>query len=114
MNRDPVQFTTGEDQFIPAFEQAIVGMQPGDSKTDRISAETFGPYYEQLRQVVDRNQIHSGWKLEVGQRLKVNMADGQTVEVRITEVTDLTVTLDGNHPLAGKNLTVDIQLVAIL
>lgn len=114
MNRDPVQFTIGEDRIIPAFEQAIVGMKPGDSKTTRISAQAFGPYHEQLVQVVDRKQIHSGWKLEVGQRLKVNIANGQTVEVRVTEVTGLTVTLDGNHPLAGRDLTVDIELVAIL
>ena len=114
LNGDPVQFTIGDNRIIPAFEQAVVGMALGDSKTTRISAQAFGPYHEQLVQVVDRKQIHSGWKLLVGQRLKVNIADGQTVEVRITEITDSTVTLDGNHLLAGEDLTVDIQLMAIL
>jgi peptidylprolyl isomerase len=80
----------------------------------RISAQAFGPYHEQLVQVVDRRQIHSGWKLELGQRLKVNIANGQTVEVGVTELNDLTVTIDGNHPLAGRDLTVDVQLVDIV
>jgi peptidylprolyl isomerase len=114
MNRCPMQFKIGEDRIIPAFEQAIIGMKPGDSKTMRISAQAFGPYHEQLVQVVDRRQIHSGWKLELGQRSKVNIANGQTVEVRVTELNDLTVTIDGNHPLAGRDLTVDIQLVDIV
>lgn len=115
MNRDPMQFKIGEGRIDLAFEGAVVGMNTGDSKTIKISADqALGVYLKQLLQMLDRNRMPPDLNLEAGQRLQVNIAHGQMVEVQVTEVADLTVTLDGNHPLAGRDLTVDIQLVAIV
>ena len=90
-------------------------MYTGDSKTTRIRADqALGVHFEQLVQVLDRNRIPPDLNLEVGQRLQVNLADGKTVMVSVTEVSDSTVTIDANHPLAGRDLTLDIQLVEIV
>ena len=110
-----MQFTIGEGRINRAFEQAVVGMNTGDSRTTGIFADqALGVHLEQLAQVPDRNRIPPDLNLEVGQRLQVNLADGQTVMVRVTEVSDSSVTIDANHPLAGRDLTLDIQLVEIV
>jgi FKBP-type peptidyl-prolyl cis-trans isomerase 2 len=115
MDRDPMQFKIGEGRINLAFEQAIVGMNTGDSKTIKISADqALGVYLKQLLQVLDRRRIPPNLNLEAGQRLQVNLSDGQTVVVKVTEVSDSSVTIDSKHPLAGKDLTLDIQLVDIV
>ncbi len=115
MDRDPMQFKLGEGRINLAFEQAIVGMNTGDSKTIKISADqALGVYLKQLLQVLDRRRIPPNLNLEAGQRLQVNLSDGQTVVVKVTEVSDSSVTIDSKHPLAGKDLTLDIQLVDIV
>ena len=115
IDREPMQFTIGEGQLIPDFEQAAVGMNPGESKTIQIPAENaYGPHHQEMIMVVERSQFPEDLKPEVGQQLQVRQADSQDFVVTVMAVSDSKVTLDGNHPLAGKDLTFDIQLAEIV
>jgi FKBP-type peptidyl-prolyl cis-trans isomerase 2 len=114
-DRDPLEFTIGRGQLIPGFEQAVIGMSPGESKTVNIPAgEAYGQHNAEMLTEVDRSQFPDDLNPEVGQQLQLNRPDGQTVVVTVASVSESTVTLDANHPLAGKDLIFDIQLVAIL
>jgi len=114
-NSGPLQFVIGEGRVIPGFEQAVVGMSPGESKSTTIPPQkAYGPHHEQMVQVIDRKQVPPDLKLGVGQQLEVRRQDGQKAMVMVTDVSESTVTLDANHPLAGKDLTFDIQLVEIV
>lgn len=111
---DPLQFTIGAGQIIPGFDQAVIGMNPGESKTINIPAdEAYGPHHEEWVLAVDRREIPADFNPEVGQQLQVRHPDGRTTVVMVTGVSEATVTLDGNHPLAGKDLTFEIQLIEI-
>ena len=113
-NRDPLQFTIGRGDLIPGFEKAVVGMSPGESKTEIIPVEqAYGPYREEMVVEVERQQMPEDLEPAVGQQLQVREETGGVIPVVITDVNDGTVTLDANHPLAGEELTFDIQLVAI-
>ena len=113
-DREPLQFTIGEGQLIQDFEQAIVGMNPGDSKTVQIlSDNAYGPHHEEMIMVVERNQFPDDLEPKVDQMLQVRQQDGQTYTVKVTDVSEANVTLDANHPLAGKDLTFDIRLAEI-
>ncbi|NOZ28837.1 MAG: peptidylprolyl isomerase [Chloroflexi bacterium] len=115
LDREPLQFTIGVGEVIPGFEQAVVGMSPGESKTAVIPADdAYGPHRQEMVLVVSRSQFPMGVQPEIGQQFQVGLQDGGTVIVMVTEVSETTVTLDANHPLAGKDLTFDIQLVEIL
>ena len=114
-DREPMQFKIGEGQLIPDFEQAVVGMNPGDSKTVQIpSDKAYGPHQEEMVMVVDRKEFPEDLAPQVDQRLQVNQQDGQTFAVTVTDVSESKVTLDANHPLAGKDLTFEIQLSEIV
>jgi peptidylprolyl isomerase len=113
-NSEPLEFTIGEGKVLPSFEQAVVGMNPGDTKSINIPADkAYGPRREDMVVTVERNKIPNNIKPEVGQRLQVQQKEGQPVLVTVTNVSDLEVTLDGNHPLAGKDLVFDIELVEV-
>lgn len=112
--REPLEFTLGNQEVIPGFEEAIVGMAPGDLKTVTIAADdAYGPYYKEMVAIADRRNFPEDLTPEVGQQLQVQSEDGDSMVVTVTEVTDERVTLDGNHPLAGKALTFDLELVGI-
>jgi len=112
---DPLQFTVGSGMVIPGFDQAVSGMKPGDSKIIEIPMyEAYGPYHNELVQEVDRNQVPPGLELNVGQQLQARKEDGQAIILTVVKMSELTVTLDANHPLAGKDLTFDIELVEII
>jgi peptidylprolyl isomerase len=114
-NLEPLVFTIGLQQVIIGFEDAVIGMSPGTVKTVRIpSEEAYGPYDKGLVTEIDRNEFPEDFKLEVGQHLQIIQADGQPAVETVLSVSDTTVTLDKNHPLAGKNLTIDIQLLEVL
>jgi len=114
-DRAPLQFTIGEGQIIPGFEQAVVGMNPGESKTIKVlTNDAYGPHREDMVLVVDRNQLPVDLIPEVGQQLQSRQPDGQIIVVTVIAVSESTVTVDANHPLAGKDLTFDIQLVEIV
>ncbi|MDI6810155.1 MAG: peptidylprolyl isomerase [archaeon] len=112
IDRDPLQFTPGEGQVIPGFEQAVVGMNLGESKTVTIPMdEAYGPHREEMVVMVERNKIPENMQLEGGQQLQIRQDDGQINFVIVTDISESSVTLDANHPLAGKDLTFDIQLI---
>lgn len=114
-DREPLQFTLGEGQIIPGFEQGVIGMKPGETKTVDIPADkAYGPHRKELVLVVNKSKIPAHLKPEVGQQLKLNQPDGRAVPVRVTNVSESKVTLDANHPLAGKDLTFEIELVEIV
>ncbi len=113
--REPIEFTLGQGEVIPGFEEAVVGMQPGESKTATIaSEEAYGPYFDEMVIEVGRDAFPEELEPQVGQKLKVRQPDGEEAVVTVTDVTPTTVTLDANHPLAGEDLTFDIQLVDIV
>lgn len=113
-DRDPLQFALGNGEVIPGFEAAVVGMTPGDAKTEVIAAENaYGPRREEMVMVVERQQIPADIPLDVGQQLQLQGPQGQTVPVMVTNLSEADVTLDANHPLAGETLVFDIELVAI-
>lgn len=111
--RDPLEFTLGEGQVIPGFEAAVSGMKAGEEKQVRIpSDEAYGPRRDELLLPVARAQIPEHIEPSVGQQLQMSQG-GQTFMVRITEVSEESVVLDANHPLAGENLTFELELVEI-
>ncbi len=113
--RDPLQFTIGEGTILAGFEDAVIGMNQGDVKSIEIKAnEAYGPYRKELVVEVKREEMPKHLQPKVGQRLHVTQPDEKKVVVTVTEITDSNVTLDANHPLAGQDLTFDIQLVEIV
>jgi peptidylprolyl isomerase len=110
----PLEFTLGSGQIIPGFEQAVLGMSPGDSKTEMIPVEqAYGEHREDMVVVVDRAQMPGNLDPEIGQQLEIQQPSGEAIPVVITDITDGEITLDANHPLAGEDLTFEIQLVDI-
>lgn len=114
VNYEPLEFSLGTGSVIPGFEQAVLGMNSGESKTVTIPVDqAYGPHREELVLAVDRQQFPPGLEVEVGQQLQMQQENGQVLPVIITDMSDTTVTLDANHPLAGEDLIFDIQLVEI-
>lgn len=112
--RDPLEFTVGSGQIIPGLDKAMPGMAVGDSKkVDVVADEAYGQPDPAARQSVPRTEIPADIPLDLGTQLQVQTPDGQTMAVTVAEVTEEQVTLDANHPLAGKDLTFDIELVEI-
>jgi len=114
-DRGPLTVTIGGGEVIPGFEQALVGMAPGDNKTVTLATEdAYGEHRTEMVQRIERAQIPAEIELEVGGVLQAAAPDGQVVRLTVTEFNDETVTLDANHPLAGEGLTFDLQLVEIV
>lgn len=114
-NREPLQFTLEAGQIIPGFEQAVVGMSPGESKTEQIPMDkAYGPHRDEMVLEVGREKMPPDLQPQVGQQLQVQQPNGQAVPVIVTDVTDSMIRLDANHPLAGQDLTFDIELVEIV
>jgi peptidylprolyl isomerase len=112
--RDPLEFTVGSGQIIPGLDVAIPGMAVGDKKIVTIAPEdAYGPRHEEGMQAVPRDQFPDDIPLEIGTALQVETPTGQQMSVTITEVSEDEIVLDANHPLAGKTLTFDIEMVAI-
>jgi len=115
VNAEPLQFTLGQQQVIPGFEDAVVDMQPGETKTIEIAADdAYGQAREELKQTVQRSMLPDEIDLKVGMQLTAQNQNGQPFTVTVAEFDDDNVTLDGNHPLAGKDLTFDLELVEIV
>lgn len=110
----PLSLTLGEEEIVPGLEQAIIGMQPGEKKTVRLTAdEAYGPYDEELVMEVPTAEFPEDINPEVGQTLELTGDDGESFLVTVTDVSDELVILDANHPLAGKDLTYEVELVEI-
>lgn len=114
-DREPLEFTLGEGQLIPGFEKAVTGLEKGDSTTVEIpSDEAYGERRDDLELEVAKNELPDNVEPEVGMQLQMQQQESdQAVPVKITKVEDDKVTLDANHPLAGKDLTFDIELIEV-
>jgi len=115
-DREPLRFTIGKGQLISGFEEAVVGMNPGDSKTTELPVEkAFGPYLEERVVEVPKNKF-ARWDPQpiVGEHVPIPQPDGSPIDVIVTEVTESKVTVDFNHPFAGQDLTIDIKLLEIV
>ncbi|RUL88268.1 FKBP-type peptidyl-prolyl cis-trans isomerase [Tautonia sociabilis] len=111
--RSPLEFTLGENQVIPGFEEAVSGMEPGQETTVTIPSDrAYGSHRAELVFDVPRSQFPDDLDPQVGQKLQMTNGS-QTAVVTVSEVNDSSVKLDANHPLAGKDLTFDIALVEI-
>lgn len=113
--RDPIQLTLGQGQVIAGFENAIVGMAEGESKSVQIAAEeAYGLRMPELVHTVERGRIPADIELAVGAELAATNADGQQTRVLVVELSEESVTLDANHPLAGQALTFQLQLAGFV
>ncbi len=112
--REPLGFSLGSGNVIPGFENAIIGMQVGEAKDVVIPVhEAYGERHEQMIQTVQRDQMELGVEPEVGMTVELHSNSGEVIPLVISEVTETTVTVDGNHPLAGQELHFNIRLVEI-
>jgi len=110
--KDPLQFEVGSGQIIPGFETAILGKQIGDKVTVSVTPEqAYGPVREDLIVEVPADKMPG--EVEVGQLLQADGGDGQVVQVIVKEIKEEGVVIDGNHPLAGRDLIFDIEVVSI-
>ncbi len=111
---EPLEFTVGSREVLPQIEEAIEGMEPGETKSVYIpSEEAFGPRREELMQEIPRESLPLDMEVELGQQLWVEQPNDEPVLVLVTDVSADTVTLDANHPLAGEDLTFDLELIDI-
>jgi peptidylprolyl isomerase len=110
--REPLEFTVGAEQVIPGFDQAVVGLKPGETCKVVVSPEDgYGAHVPGMVAEVERRLIPDNEKLCLGSMLEVSVEDGQTLEVQVVELSDAVVVLDGNHPLAGKVLHFEIEML---
>lgn len=113
--RDPLEFKIGEGNLIPGVEEAVIGMKPEEVRTATVPPEKgYGDYKEEMVVDVEKTQFPENIDPTVGQQLELKQPDGQTVVVTVTDIADDTVKLDANHPLAGKDLIFELQLVDIV
>jgi len=113
--REPLEFTLGEGMVIAGFEKAVIGKSVGDSVTVEILPEEgYGTPNDELVFQVRKDQIPPNVELEEDTMLEIRTEDGSPAYVRITAFDDEMVTLDGNHPLAGKTLVFDIEVVEVI
>jgi len=113
--RDPLKFTLGEGQVVPGFEEAVMGMEAGEKKSATLPPEqAYGPRRDEMVIEVGREKLPDNLEPAVGQRLQMQQEGGQSFVVKVSAVSDETVTLDANHELAGQALTFDLELVEVL
>ena len=114
IGRKPFHVTLGQGTLPTGFEEALMGMRVGETRTVILPSEkAFGPYRPDLIDVIDRSQIPDGLQPTIGQQWEAELKDGSHAIVVITDMTDTSVTVDANHPLAGKSLTFAVDVVQI-
>jgi len=112
--KDPIEFTLGKGQLIPGFEKGLIDMKLKEKKTITIpKEEAYGEPREDLVQEVEKSQLPEDIKPEVGMGLVSKTPDGREMNLVVAEVKDETIVVDGNHPLAGKDLVFDLEVVEI-
>jgi len=112
--REPLSFEVGSGQIIPGLDSAMPGMEVGEKKTVDVPCDqAYGPVNPEMRQDVPRAEIPDNIPLEPGTVLQMQTQQGQMLPVTVVEYDDAKVTLDANHPLAGRDLTFAIELVSI-
>lgn len=112
--RDPLEFTVGSGDVIPGFDNAVEGMAVGEKKSVNIEPEhAYGPRHDEMIQEVPKSALPDDLEPVEGMALQAQGQDGQAINLTVTSVDDDSITVDANHPLAGKTLNFDIQLVEI-
>jgi len=112
--RDPLSFELGKGMVVPGFEKAVTGMEVGEQKTVTFpSEEAYGPRLDQLTFTVPRDNLPEGYDPKEGEMLRMETRDGRQMDVVVTGADEESVQLDANHPLAGHDLTFDVELVKI-
>jgi peptidylprolyl isomerase len=110
----PVEVEIGSRRHIPGFEDSIVGMGAGETKTITVPPERgFGPRVPELIMDVSKDMLPQDFSPYVGKKLQAEQKDGSVLDVVITDMDETTVTIDANHPLAGETLTFSIQLLEV-
>lgn len=113
-DRGPLEFTVGEGQVIPGFEEMVRGLDEGDTETETLPPDqAYGERDEQRMIEVDREELPDEVEVEVGMQLEIQQPDGSTARVSVSEIGEDTVTLDANHPLAGRELTFEIEVLDV-
>jgi peptidylprolyl isomerase len=113
-DRDPLTFELGKQMVVPGFEKAVTGMEVGEKKTVSFpSGEAYGERMDQLVFTVPRENLPEGYDPKEGEILGMETKDGRQMQVRVIEANETSVQLDANHPLAGEDLTFEIELIKI-
>ena len=112
---EPLEFTLGSGQVIAGFDEAIIGMQAGEQKKVTVPVDkAYGERHEEMVITVPRGQFPEHINPEIGQQIQLSGPNNQPILVRVINVNDESVQLDANPPLAGLNLTFDLELVSIV
>lgn len=113
--RDPLEFQIGEQTIIPGFENAVKGMQVNEKKEVTILPEdAYGEVNENMIHDIPRENIEQDVNPEVGQEVAIKLSDGSSVPAQVIEVNEKSIKIDANHPLAGRELQFELELVEIL
>ncbi|MFP3869405.1 MAG: peptidylprolyl isomerase [Syntrophobacteria bacterium] len=109
------EFTVGGEDVLPGFTNIVLEMEEGETKKVSIPPRNaYGEYREGLVSVVERSQVPSHIEPQVGKMLRIGLSSGETAVVTVTDMTETTITIDANHPLAGKELVFELELLEIL
>lgn len=112
LQREPLEFTVGTGQLIRGFESGLIGMNVGEQKTIKITPEEgYGPVHESMVLTIPKSNVPDD--VQVGAQLQADGQNGQPVVFVVRQVNENEVIIDGNHPLAGKNLIFDVSVVEI-
>jgi peptidylprolyl isomerase len=115
-SEEPLTFTVGEDDILPAFEANLMGLRAGDKHRFTLSPEeAYGPYQEELVFTLSRQQLmDDGEDIAPGQTLTLFTPEGESILVTVLDVTDSTITVDANHPLAGQTLVYEVEVLNVV
>jgi FKBP-type peptidyl-prolyl cis-trans isomerase 2 len=111
----PLEFVAGEDEIVPGLDKAVIGMEKGEEKKVRLSpAEGYGEYKAEYLRKVPRKSVEGRDQLKPGMTFVITMPEGVKLPLKITDVSETEVTVDLNHPLAGKTLNFKIKILDII
>ena len=115
LNREPVKIWIGAGKMTPGFEQALIGMCLGESKTELIpSSQAYGPHQPEMVLTVNRRKVFADVPVEIGQKLEHKNSTGEVMTLTVIEVKNSRITLDANHSLAGKDLIYEIEVLELV
>ena len=111
---EPLEFKVGEGRVIPGFEKGVIDMKVGDKKTINIPClEAYGELNDEMKITLPRTEVPADMKPEIGMEMHLTDENGQVIPVLVIDLTEDTITLDANHPLAGEDLTFELELMNI-
>jgi FKBP-type peptidyl-prolyl cis-trans isomerase SlpA len=112
--KEPIEFTLGQGRLIPGFEKGLIDMKLNEKKTITVTKEeAYGDIIDGLKQEVNKTELPEGVTPEIGMGLVSKSPDGQEMDLRVVEVKEESIVVDGNHPLAGQDLIFDLEVLEI-